>query len=474
MRINSKHLINFLIAPNLIFIALILSLGYFNRFTCDDLGFLYYGKEVGAFTLSLKFYFTWDGRFFGVYITSIIASLLSNYNSLIVFTIITFAGLIGSVYLLLSNFYKYIFIESQKRSVILMFSILFCSCFFYLTFNVGETWFWMNGTIVYLWTIIILLYGTSILISGKNNIAYVLLSSLLFFIYGFSAINYLLITLLLFVTYLVYKFWKNNIRVLGFKKHIHLIIPFFCFVTGMLLMIAAPGNYQRQETFQSTITLADLYSESLSSMKHFTKTILLEKLFYIVVFTMSFFILGILEKNKIKWTTKLIICTILISFVITLCAFIIHSLALAYATGGIGQPRTWTFLSFVMALFCAISGFSIGGYFGNLKPKLIQSLYLLAVVIITAIYLNLFIEQFPIVSKYAETYDKRLRLVNRLKLDGKNDNKTIYLEPLAPSGILFSSELAYDSSDIYNYPYNKVYQKLYGLKFKVLIKERNK
>jgi len=471
MNKGKYYFIYFLTLSNITFISLVLYIGYYNRFASDDIGFIYLGNKNGALADTIKNYMIFDGRFFVQYFSYLVAILLQNYKSLILFTLFTFSTLIASLYFLLKRFSELYIKQHISIFSLLSVVILLCNCFFFMTFNIGEVWFWVNGTIVYMWPLIIFFSGASLLLKKKSSVISISLCSLLMFIYGFSSINYLAITLPLYALFILYlRSSKSN----GFKNHIskpQVYIPLIFLLIGCVLMIIAPGNYQRRSnSFEPETTLFGIFTESFSSIKHFVKVILTQKLFLLFSFLGAFSLVkcvSITEEIKIskaQFIRGVLVCTSLIGL-----SFLIHSITMAVATGWIGQERVWTILSLILALGCLMMGILLSLYL-TIKSSTITSILGYGVLMVI-IYINISTlhEQYPIVSEYADSVDERLAYFEQLKSEKQNDEKVFYIEPLAPSGILYSQDLSKDSLSG-DYHYHKCYLKFSGIKFSVFVK----
>lgn len=482
--IKSNNLMKLLLVPGGLFVTLILTCGFYNRFASDDFLIIAASNELSSMQVAMEQYFHWQGTFFISLFESAAFHAMQSLPSMLLFHMVTLGMLIHSMYFLIRN------ISERLKSLIqdeesysgrpalnrLLLALILCSCFFFMSHDLGQqSWFLISGATRYLWPVILLLYAIAIAL--YDNMSFktrVLLSSLLFFIYGFSTVNFVLITIFIYGLWLVYLFgrnWRTGMDSLSIiRNNGASIFPFVMLLLGAGIMVAAPGNYVRREEYDSVIGLSELLSVTFSSVLYFVKVMVKHQLIYGLLFILLFTATGYYAKNLSLEVTQVFVVFPLIAISVILASDLVHEVVMALAMGKVGPHRTYTLLSLLAALACAFLGFSIGNYLKAHDIKFVRLMYFAGVLGISVITARLLIEQYPIVKHYANEYDRQLEYLQDLNEMGENQGDTVYVSPLPQSGILYKFELAEKVGDP-KYGITKAYEKINGLEFNIFVQD---
>lgn len=458
----SKRYTSLLFILFALFITLFLILSFNSRLATDDYYFIGDIKTHGIFEQVWFQYMNWTGRFAATLPINII------YNAFglnqIYYTILpplTYVLLFAGAYQLI----KKLFVEITFSNAIL-FSFCFTTLLFFLSFDIGETWFWYCGYSSYLWSITAFIWACAFLISKTNSKWNTILASVCFTYVGgaselFSTIIGLAYTLLLIYRFRESKsfssFWKNLMN----RK---LVIAYIFLGIVFIIFLMAPGNYLRDELFPEH----QIFQAFTLTTKSFVKLLLLylpSKIIYILAFSIPIIFIGnSLSKqagapNQFKWIVKQISIALLLML-------LVFYLLVAFVMVETGPARILFFVTFLLSVYLSIVSFLIG-YYQIIRSQSYKNI-LRRTSLIAAFSVLLFqlIQQTSISNTYASQNDKRIAFITELN-KRLNQDTLIYLKPLPQSGMLYSAEITADT----NHFTNKELRMGYNLKFHVALEK---
>ncbi len=417
---------------------------YFNRLATDDYYFIWDVRHHGIITGVTSQYMEWCGRFAATFAMDVFYKLFdlrSSYYSLFPFLSVTLIA--GGVYFLLNNFRL---LESKKQT--LLAAISFTALLFFLSFDIGESWFWFCAQSSYMWSIIAFIWAC-VFLSNTKFTALSTLFALLCFVYIGGSSEVYAVIYGLFFTYLLYFNYKKAGTLKSFMfSNKKLLITYLVFALAFLIFLVAPGNYLRDGLFPKHEFLYSFFITAKSFVK-FGVFYLPFKLPYIIAFATPFIFVGNACKSsqiiQFQLSFKSFFLKISSLFIATL--FIFYFIV-AYVMVETGPARMVFFVSFLFSIYCCLLFFYLG-YKSVLKEK--QEVIFKNVSIALGIALLLFnIEyQYPITRAYAAAYDERTE--NIIDLNKKIEKDTlILLKPLPPCGMLYSTEISTDTSHFTN------------------------
>lgn len=129
----------------------------FNRFSDDDFGFLGTAAFANFWKTQASSYMMWTGRFTSTFLQTIFGYTSTLEGKPVFYSIITFLLLILAFAVFYSRFLK---LKLWNLRVIILSCLSFITLYI-LTPNKAESWYWMTGSITYLWPIIFLIFGIS-------------------------------------------------------------------------------------------------------------------------------------------------------------------------------------------------------------------------------------------------------------------------------------------------------------------------
>lgn len=414
-------------------------IGYYNRLSHDDLAYLHGVNKDGIINATIKNYNSWNTRWAGVLMANTVFSFLSIDANLLWFHILSLVFL----FIAASFFLQQVLIKLSIAATalqILTLAIYLCMVLFACTFSIGDVWFWINASCMYLWNVSFFLLGISLALNPKLNLLGGLLILFCGLYVGGSSEPFALISLFLLATLsgFLFSLKKQKATAFGFTFIAVVILTGFlisCMGMGMQLRSSAlphPGFLQKHFIF-------------LKTMVKFFAFYFPARVAIAFILGIPFYLFGreVSDSFKIPLSLKQIAVWSAVLFaIISSASFYIIVFKMAEA----GPERAWTVISFYLTLI--VIGIA---FFAGVKKQfdwLVKNARLLQ--IITTLCLILFtIWQVKLLRAYATTYDYRMAYLNELKQ--KKNTKCVRLKPLPSSGILHSSEISTDSNYFTNY-----------------------
>jgi len=137
-----------------LFVCLLLMLCYFNRLATDDYYFIWDVRHNGILGSVHSQYMEWCGRFAATFAMDIIYKCFDIQHSYyMLFPLLSAVLLSAGIYFLLGNLSSKISIALTKSQKLIV-SSSFTALLFFLSIDIGESWFWFCGLSSYLWSII--------------------------------------------------------------------------------------------------------------------------------------------------------------------------------------------------------------------------------------------------------------------------------------------------------------------------------
>jgi hypothetical protein len=442
----SKRNAILLIISNLAFIALYAMLGYYNRIVPEDYIALIGLNKKSLFGIANEISNTWGGRLLADFFALIIIWLNTKGLNLIWFHLVSLLLLIFPIYKIsshLSNKYK---LECSK-AILVNVSILFVSAVFYLTISLAEGWFWILSATVYLWCIIMALWGWSIIITNSQNAISKFLLFILFFYVGDASEPFALLNILALLICIITSRVKKSF--LNFKL---LLIAASACIVGFTLMYFAPGTQIRKDAMPEISLMLAIKRDAGAIIKFYLYQFP-QKIFYTVLFGLLFFFIAQtiyserFKNEKLKTSNPYLFCFYIFNIILFMSLF-----PVCYIMGEGGPLRSWNAIMFYFTVFLYISGFiKSRTIIINIKNRNIALTLLLTASVFTNLYTTY--NQYPIVKYYAKKVDERNNYLLELKKQG--NTSTAFVAPLPENGFLYKQELSSDTSNFANQYYAK-------------------
>lgn len=416
----------------LLFLCTYLFVWHNFRIGADDFYFLRIANEKGVLGAAKYEYLNWNSRYFSNFLAF---SILKDYSwgqSMILIGLLYASFVYGSIYTCLRvarSFFK-LPISVIEACFIPLF--LFAG-FFYCSFSISDTWFWLCTANTYVISVASLFYSVSLLFSASKNIwIYILLFLTSAYIGGSAGPLALFFMLLLLFCLFYSRFASQN--EININKVIVALVGVLLF---FLILYSAPGNNKRASSFQEVSFIWAL----LYNFK-FCGIILLKwlpgKLPVIIGFSFIWFFFGTRKRlSDNRKIYKYIVSAFL------LCAFICfcYQLPITYKTQDVGAFRTMYFVAVVIVMFFSFCFYQLGRITLFWNRSGVAVLMLSSVVAFQA---YTFFDQFLLIHSYVEKYD-RMDAVLRA-----SEQNSAVVERLPDSGYLMHAGLSADKSYFVN------------------------
>ena len=418
------------IVINFLFILFYLVLSFYNRFTLEGLEILVSIKTKGLPEAIKYYYLNWGGSFISLFYYYLYFGFVSSFEgltlALFVYYIVSMFILIYSVYYIITIISKLYCIQSPSFIERINYSIFFCSLVFWGTFQITDTWFWVNSSFRYLQTIIFTCVIIALIVKMKNGfIDYIIIALCGLYIGGTFEI-YAFILLCLYILYL----WMYNKKISwrhGTMAQKKLITAAIFIATGLVIMISAPGNYTRlqfeAQNFNESIGPPVTVQQNVLGIFN----IIFQKkniAFFILVVVWFFTAIQIGEIKKSIDTKKL---TVFLFLALAIAA-IVSIIAFTFIFKKDHWPmRAWMPANFIFVCFLFICTVLFGTRI-KIRKFNAESLFVLCSIISIGISIAYIARQYPLVSAYSSAYDKRVEML----VKNKNNKINNYVLPEIP------------------------------------------
>lgn len=453
-----------------LFVFLYAILSYNNRLAADDLYYLANYPKVGVWGCMEYLYQTYSARWSAYLFTGAVVSMSQLKWTLFIFHLFTMASLIAILSLILHQILNNRLNFMLKKNEILLYATITTMGLFFTSYSIGETWFWVVQVCTYLWCIImglVLVYG----FLNRHSIAFnALLITVAGLFIGGSSESYTLVYLFMLGGYLFFANTRfSRLSVLHFPTskdlNLKISIALSVILIGFIITMVAPGNGVRYDALPHPPKVMLVWIE----LKSFIKIVFIRtplKLPMLLLFGTPWLILGNqMQKRSSSVSFAQFSKSAAPYFCIFLALIFVFLVPTSLVMAELGPDRALSLVSFLIA-----TGFSVGLFWAGMRLTVgKKTIHLLKIGIpATMIILLTFhiISQQKITTAYARSYDLRnLRLET---LRQRNENKTIALDSLKPSGMLYSAEITVNP----NHFSNRFLKESAGLKYDVQVKEK--
>lgn len=445
----SKRYIFLLYTAFLLFVFLFLILCFHSRLATDDYYTIWSVKDNGILNNVKVIYDNWLGRFTAVFFNSVIFGLLKTNQPYYYFLpLFSYLLLLISVFLIFRELKQKMFYE-LKTQTLFIFSGLFTILFFFLTFDIGESWFWYCSLSSYLLSIIAFLFGLFFILKSNKYILTFIGTMICFLYVGGASEVYSSIFITLFLVAIFYRIKKRSEFRQFFKSRINqkLMIAFFTLILSFIITLSSPGNLMKEALnpdFDFPVFLYYFLRMTGKLLFWFFP----QKILYIIAFAVPFIVLGNYFKNRsfnfrIKFAVEFKFLTIVL-----LAAILIVFISIAGLIQQSGEYRVWTILSFLLTIYFCYLFFNIGYKQVFKENKLLKIKYISVVLSLIILSYHL-INQYTLTKHYANAVDERINYLVSLNQRITKDT-LVSLTPLPKSGMLYSAEISADTTHFTN------------------------
>jgi len=264
---------------------------------------------------------------------------------------------------------------------------------------------------------------------------------------SYALVNIFLLSVYLMLTNLGSDKWSSIVLPKNRILSIKIIVALVFLILSFAVTMSAPGNEVRygalpKGSFDHLIWV---------QIKAFVKIIFIKtprNIPYLVVFSFPWFVLGrhlSMKREKEKTTSFLnsIKANGVLAFILVFIFLIPTSMIMVE----LGPDRSLSFISFFIVL-CFVTLFFVAGSRIMINDKLVHWLKYLFMACTIGILSWHLLDQYFVTKEYAESYDRRIKILSALNENGQKG--IVVLDPLPRSGMLFSAEISADSSHFTN------------------------
>lgn len=180
--------------------------------------------------------------------------------------------------------------KQDKKDNLYLLGIIFFALYF-ITPVFGQNILWLTGSCNYLWTTTIIVFIINLYLSkGNDMVIYKILIFFLGIVAGWTNEN-TAVGLIIVLTILTFLEQKKNKKFSSWR-----ILGLIGSIIGFIIMIIAPGNYLRSDSYQEELSLiAKLFHRFLNCTVGIFKY-----LYPLLIFLVIIFIISIYKKKKIN------------------------------------------------------------------------------------------------------------------------------------------------------------------------------
>jgi hypothetical protein len=427
------------------FLLLYIFLSSNNRYAADDYYYLKNVRDSGVWNGMIISYTTWVTRWTALLFLNVIFLFNDLFHSLLPYQIFTLTALWTVLIVFMKVIDQRFFHFGFSTVVHFIYTLILIASFFFFSFSVAETWFWITSTSMYLWSIIFFLAGVALILSLKKKMLVSMCCAACFiFIGGASESMAISIGVFLFVTIIYHVYKRNNPRAfLSSSENILLIIAFISLAVSLLITYAGPGRMIRQSALPDTTVLNAVFI-TIKSVVKLLLFYLPVKIHWIIFFIVPWIYLGSIHSSDETIFLEKIFLRVVQFVLVFLVVSFICLFPVSWLLGESGPFRAWILVTLALSFFCAASGFYIGRYTQWNKKYLSRIVYVTMVAAILFLVI-IILDQQKAASAYSEAVDGRMKILKVTR-----QKETIVLESLPPSGMLYSAEISDDSSHFTN------------------------
>jgi hypothetical protein len=429
-----------------VFIALFVILSINNRPAADDFEFLKTVRIFGVWNAMIVMWKSWNVRWLAILFVNAAFDVYDLTGSFLFYHIITLLCLAWTIHRFTSSIFHALEIKASHIQN-LSCSVLLLISFFFLSFGIAESFFWITVNTMYLWSTIFFLLGSGELIRKRTSPASYILVSISFFYLGGSFETYACIILLFLAALLIYEFRKPDRD----KKLVRFLVLSIIFLSASFIFELIGSGWQNRHSVLGSPTLL---SSLLVTGKAFVKMLIFyipANLHWLILFFIAWTGIGLELQSRFPFPKNFLL-KLGLTFSITTLLILFPSCYLLRETPPF---RTWTLICFLLSTTIAAAGLFAGQKLLH-KKDMLQYFITLSFIVLLFLFLKTFMDQKKITNDYAAAFDAREKVLVDAKIS--NREGIIELEPLPPFGLLYSAEISSDTSFYRNRHVKDYYQ----------------
>jgi hypothetical protein len=324
------------------------------------------------------------------------------------------------------------------------------SLLFFLSYDIGEIWFWPACIVGYLMSIVAVTWGFFFIIRPGNQLIDYTFICICSLFTGGSCELYTPFFLFILAYVIAHRYKQSPSLSIYLEHELHrkLLIAFLFLFISYALLFVSPGNYLRNALLPKHQVLFSFFITGKSLIKFFILFIP-GHLHFIFAFSFVFLIIGSDFRRKCNYRFKISFREFVKKASIFFFVFsVVYFYLIAYVLSETGPARLWFLVSFVFSiLVCCIVFYA--GYSQLLSPRQMTILKKVSMIVSFLILIMLLIQQYSITKTYALAYDERKKFLQGLNDHLKADT-VIRVPALPPPGMLYGAEITADTNHYTN------------------------
>lgn len=425
-------------------------LAWNNRLAIDDYYFLFKFNEMGIWQSVVHDYQTWSTRWSSNLLTHLVLWLDQlTGKGLFLFAILNLSVFVLSIFLFIRSLFEWLpFLKSISRTDLMNLSFFLVSVFFISTIRIGETWFWLCASCTYLWANMMFVFGGSWILQRNNSMLYYVGGIIAFAYIGGSSEPLAIITLFLLlmsIAYLIVK--KGNASIWQRALLSRMMLGFLICLVSFVVLYLGPGIRIREGFFDKV----DLLTMMALHIK-MTGIIFIKRLIWMIPYLLLMGIIGFYLGHQFKkdqwlvgWKKVLILLTL--GYFLSI---FIYQFPISYITHDTAASRALMIVNILTGLYILACSFILGQH-TQLPNKVMTKIAGFGLLISIGIFGFYGWKELNTAFFYSHSVDDRMRYIQEIKGEGV----IIEVEPLMPSGMLYSAEMSTDTSNFANYHLKK-------------------
>lgn len=428
------------------FLVLFFILSMNSRLVADDFYFLKNFEVSGWWQSMLDSWNSWVTRWASILWLNVIFMLYKFTGNFLFYYIITLLMLCFALYRLSSFSIDAYLKQTGSRGVEMRrlselprhsrFTVLLVISLFFLTASVGESFYWVTSSSMYLWGLIAMCFLLAELIRAELTVSSVVVTVLTAAFAGGAAESISIPLDVILLSILIFQAGRKKIKPLP-------VISFVVLTGAICMTYFGDGRAARQ----ASLPAPDFLNAILTTFKSFVHIgyyFLKEKLLWSVLLFIAW--MGFASRIKLHARFNGKVVSVVLGGYLILCLLFIFPAC--FLLQEIPPMRAWILISLLNCMVIALGGILTAAWINRPAiTSVISSLGVAGVVVMTGLTA---IEQKKLTGEYARAVDSRMQFLTTPALVDPEDESTIILENYPPSGMLTSSEISSDTADFKN------------------------
>ncbi|HZP83821.1 MAG TPA: DUF6056 family protein [Chthonomonadaceae bacterium] len=427
---------------NVLTLAFLLLFAACNRLTTDDFCFLGKVRSLGVVGCAAWYWQHWTGRWASSSLIALVTALSGPSCRLWGYSLVTLLAFTLSLWWLLNVLARRVLSVRPSPLVMANLAFFLVGQLFFATFERGQAWVWLSGSATYLWPLSLLFVALALLLHPKPSPIQLLTASLLFGLIPGCNETLAFVSLLGLGAAAGFFGLRARFRIRVLRRDpafLKAFWPLLLCLAGSSLVVFAPGTHARQATVARG-DMGNVLAYTLHALTFFPH----HRLPWLAMPALFGYAVGRLyplaEAQDARSTARLL--PLLAAGVVVATFLSVLPAALADRSGP--PLRAWLQITVVFVGACFAAGFILANSMGKVSRdgpmfSALLAVGLLANALLAAYFLK---QQYPIVTRYAASYDARLRFLYAKQAQGTTG--LAIMDNLPDSGWLITADTSTD------------------------------